>query len=559
MFYYRFIGYNVKIIYWKNIFKAYVDITHLTVEMFNMEDQILTKGRNLTIINSQKKRIVPNVILHTKNVMIPVMKPLPTKQCYNVSSSENRAHILKAQNYRNNPALLFSETPSHTLYNHLEHLFEVKKIKRWKSKNQNTKYTVSGKTDSISIKKIDVLQNSCPSETLSFRKNNNMHILHFPNTTPVQSLVNNKELHKTSSKSIELSRKYNLSQMKESQIKDEDKFAVIPKIEMPISDIISKSQIVSLPSESVISFYDITDTCSTVSILSASSFNIENKKTFASIGNRKKSGSKIVSSHLHPSNSECEINVLHYENDISLEDEVPYFAPFYSKSLTNWSSTGVSGIAKNKDDNEHFDNKETTIEESHQNSNVNESIHNIKYSWQAINDWTSPFEKREYKNPHGIKNPKTYGAKPHECKIRYSWQVIGTSTQTSYSLLQSLLNDSNVENQKSAYKMCSVKYSWQIIGISTQVSLHNCNDPNYWSGILLTPNKNYNENNSQVVNNETDCIEAQNYTKYREKRLNRYLILNNQQTQTYAEKDIQADINDQHTKYSWHNLLKQYL
>lgn len=155
-----------------------------------------------------------------------------------------------------------------------------------------------------------------------------------------------------------------------------------------------------------------------------------------------------------------------------------------------------------------------------------------------------------------------YGRKPYDCKIKYSWQAIGTSTQTSYSLLQDLLNDTDTKSNMSAYKICNIKYSWQIIGTSTQASLCaiNYNDQDYWNGMLLTPTKNYNENNIQIDNNETGCTKLQDHSaKYLEKRLKRYLILNNQQTQTFAEKEVQADTNDYYAKYSWHNLIKQCL
>lgn len=88
--------------------------------MFNMGDLASIKGK---IVNSQKRR--PNVILHTRNVMIPVVKPVPFKQSCDMPFSESRCQILRAKNYSNNPALLFSETPLHTLYDPLENSIEV--------------------------------------------------------------------------------------------------------------------------------------------------------------------------------------------------------------------------------------------------------------------------------------------------------------------------------------------------------------------------------------------------------------------------------------------------
>lgn len=81
------------------------------------------KGRRLKVVNPQKR--MPDMILHTKDVMIPIVKHMPFKQSYDVPFSENRHQILRAQNYKNNPALLFSETPLRTLRDSLENSLEV--------------------------------------------------------------------------------------------------------------------------------------------------------------------------------------------------------------------------------------------------------------------------------------------------------------------------------------------------------------------------------------------------------------------------------------------------
>lgn len=351
----------------------------------------------------------------------------------------------------------------------------------------------------------------------------------------VQFQPSKKEnLHKISSKSIKLSRKYDLSQIRENQLRYEDKSVVLPKMKASISNIkISKPSIISLQSQS---FHDFTGTVSTVSILSVPSFKLENKKTFANIENRKLI-SRLVSNHLQPNNSEHEINVLHYENDNPLENDLSQSR--LKSSNTNWSSTDNINSIKMQD--------------------PYEIIRNIKYSWET-DSWMPPSQRKKYNNKHEIKNIEWYGRKSHNCEIKYSWQVIGTSTQTSYGLLQDLLDDNDTRDNMSAYKMCNVKYSWQIIGISTQASLHNYNDEDYWNGMLLIPNKNYNENNIQIDNNETGCNKLQDYSaKYSEKKFKRCLILNNQQTQTFAEKEVQADTSDYYAKYSWHNLIKRYL
>lgn len=415
---------------------------------------------------------------------------------------------------------------------------QVKRTSRREAKNQNTKYTTFRKTELPSSKKTSISQNSYPSKRLSRKERNNA--LRFPNTVLTQSepSTDDKNLRKASSRSIKLSRKCDLSQMKENQ-KHEDISALLPKTDTPISSVMNKP-VVSLSSQS---FYDIVNTVSTVSTLSLSTSKIENKKTFANIINRVKSISNIASNHLHPNSSEYEINVLHYENDILSGNNFSQFVQSHLKP-TNWSSVYNCNSAKIQDNNNNLINERNVIESHTWDEG---KIVDKKYSWE-IDNWIPPSQRKKFNNTRDIKI-----AERNACRIKYSWQVIGMGTQTSYTLLQDLLN--NMED-KSAYKMC-IKYSWQIIGISTQVSLHDYNDSDYWSGILLTPSKNYNE--AKINNNATDHAKLHDYTKYPKGKLKKYLILNNQQTQTFAEKEIQADPCDCYAKYSWQDLIKQYL
>lgn len=433
----------------------------------------------------------------------------------------------------------------------------MKKAKQQKLRNENTKYTISGRTDSSTIKKTNILQNLCPLKEQSCKKKNNT--LHFPNTMSNQlgSLTKDKKLHKTSSRSIQLSRKYDMSRSKD-QMKVGNELAIVPKVESPISNITSKLQIVSMPGDR---FYNITDTISTISTSSVSSydrFDIENNTTFTNIGNRQKSIPKVTSSLLCSFNSEHEINVLHYENDISSGNKFSYFAtPLLNSNDTNWRLVRNTNSTKINDNMENLNDKQHLLEDQ-QKQDMSKAIRNIKYSWETIDSWISA-RRREYNNLRVQQYLGMYNEKPHDRRIKYSWQIVGTSTQTSHSLLQELLNDSITEDHESPYKMCSIKYSWQVIGTSTQACLHDYNDSDYWKGTLLTPNRNYNKSSFRMGDSEGD-VESRDHAKYPKTKSKRYLILNNQQTQTFAEKNVQADVNDYYyAKYSWHNLIKKCL
>lgn len=123
----------------------------------------------------------------------------------------------------------------------------MRRLNSRKLRNQSTKlkkiYTIPEKT---TIKKKSILQNSCPLKGLfSYKKKSNT--LHFPNTVQFQPSKQDENLYKISSKSIKLSSKCNLLKMKENQIRyDEDKSVALPKIETPISNIMSKLSIILL-------------------------------------------------------------------------------------------------------------------------------------------------------------------------------------------------------------------------------------------------------------------------------------------------------------------------
>jgi len=428
----------------------------------------------------------------------------------------------------------------------------VKKLDNdMKVKNQNTKYTISGKEHSANMKKI-TSQNSCFLNKSSYKENN--HALHFPNRMPMHLEISrkDKDLHKRSSRSIKLSRKANLPQMRHDGLRYDDKFAIMPKIEARISNDTRESHEtrMSLLSQSS---YDTTDTVST-SILSVPNLKMETKEVFANIPDKGKSISKITLNQLQSVNSECEINVLHYENDISSENCIAHFMQRRLKSIKASSSNSDNSSPINiQDNNNNIIDEENRVENSYR-WNISK-IPNIKYSWE-VDTWMPFPQKKEYNDIHGIKRIGIYNKKPYECKIKYSWQVIGISTQTSRSLLQDLLDNGDINN--SSYKICTIKYSWQIIGIGTQASLHD-NDPDYWNGTLLSPNKNCDKSDSQIDNNKTDCAKSQEHIKCGEGGFRRYLILNNRETQTFAEKEVQVDIIDYNAKYSWHNLIKQYV
>ncbi|XP_035735260.1 uncharacterized protein LOC118447438 [Vespa mandarinia] len=196
-----------------------------------------------------------------------------------------------------------------------------------------------------------------------------------------------------------------------------------------------------------------------------------------------------------------------------------------------------------------------------QSKRNNDQRYDVKCSFEDINCIGMP-EKRSWliKTSEGKENKRCM-EDGCDCKIKYSWQIIGTSSQTSKVLLHNDLEEnqsqfSNHNDKSSTYK-CEIKYSWQIVGTGTQVALQNSNDTDYWTGVIFSPSihrnrKSFIDEENKKTCNEIDWCKLQGCKK-------KCIILNNQCIQTLAEKKTQTDILDCNVKYSWQNLILRHL
>lgn len=129
----------------------------------------------------------------------------------------------------------------------------------------------------------------------------------------------------------------------------------------------------------------------------------------------------------------------------------------------------------------------------------------------------------------------------HSCKIKYSWQVIGTGSQTSQTLLDSLVKENTLVDDEPICN-CSIKYSWQIIGIATQTAPSDFTTSECRSAISLLSAK---TNTIHHTNKETYTLPTA--TVWRKGK--RYIILNNQCLQTSAHKESQTIFTELYEKY----------
>ncbi|KAK0092738.1 hypothetical protein PV326_000703 [Microctonus aethiopoides] len=196
----------------------------------------------------------------------------------------------------------------------------------------------------------------------------------------------------------------------------------------------------------------------------------------------------------------------------------------------NNQSTGLLFLNKNNNDE-----TKANVVDYNDNCDTNNAPVEMKYSWQDLAHWIPPSEKK--KIDEGRQNFYINDKqKDIECKIKYSWQIVGLSSQTSNTFIaeNNLTDDSNNYN-------CCIKYSWQIIGTGTQASLHDINteklQDDYWNGKILIPNQckyipNIFDNNRKNVGN------LSGYNK------NKNCILYCEITQTTADKCFQTELTD---------------
>lgn len=222
----------------------------------------------------------------------------------------------------------------------------------------------------------------------------------------------------------------------------------------------------------------------------------------------------------------------------------------HCKIIINSESSNNETASRTKSSAEHVSCLLSNVNSSYcEHPDVQTENHNeckTKYSWEDLENWIPPSQKKnlamnEKKSEISLELSEDRNL---ACRVKYSWQIIGTAVQTSEDLTKNLVTKENEDNENYP---CAPKYSWQIIGTGTQVSFReSARDPSkyesdYWDGKILkgrTESKNVNKK----MRVSPKCK-----------------IFYNQQSQTTSDKVLQADTSDCEAKYSWQNLTKPYL
>ena len=180
-------------------------------------------------------------------------------------------------------------------------------------------------------------------------------------------------------------------------------------------------------------------------------------------------------------------------------------------------------------------NRNDTIETTHNKILATRNFHN--HSLENINCSIISFLTKNQPQSQDCANLQKNN---HVCRIKYSWQVIGIGSQTSKTLLNNLVEENNLHDGESVYN-CSVKYSWQIIGIATQTSQKDFTIPGCRSSMSFLSAR-----TNRRFAKETVC-NSPPVTVWRKGK--RFIVLNNQYTQTFTHKECQTIFTELYKKH----------
>ncbi|KAL2741073.1 CRLF3 factor [Vespula squamosa] len=546
--------------------------------------------------------IKPDIMLVTRNKMLPTFKSISSKMSQRICSFPNvKPTMMKLSKHKKKPTLSFLQSPSHHFHKNIQ---EKRKV-RHPTCNKSYK-TLDEK--SISHNKLDSQKNyisSTSEQSYKSRRltteNENKSLL-FPNTSSGKYYSQEKMIN-SDRKSFPISTLALCSDARRKQkaLKRKDQSSAEKNILLcKNKNTLHRTNIFMPIAQNI--FQDTEETnINCINYITSNLNHTENKYrpktvglTFSKMkttnnedlliapmyqsffcnlitpelcnnGNRKEDIN--MKNKLYTSYSEHMMKIVNYNSETRLlhmyHPKICYLC--CSTEKKNNIKRSISAIRYSKSTQCVFDIKNNNSylhisQSKHNNLNDNQQ-YNVQCSFEDINCISMPEKSSCLIKTCKAKENKQYMEAECNCKIKYSWQIIGTSSQTSKVLLHNVLEEnqnqfSDHNNKPSTYK-CEVKYSWQIVGTETQVALQNSNDTDYWTGVIFSPN--IHRNKKTVIDekkkntyNDIGLCELQACRK-------KCIILNNQCIQTLAEKKTQTDILDCKVKYSWQDLILQHL
>ncbi|KAK2577147.1 hypothetical protein KPH14_003307 [Odynerus spinipes] len=556
--------------------------------------------------NSQRMdyEIKPDLILFTQNKMLPILKSVPSKMSiWNYSVPTIKPRIIQLSKHENKSVLTFLQEPLFVFRNKDEKEQKVYQLTYDKSKIQKQKYPTHNKSESLKTSIRGTLKKFHKSRRLVQKKTGKY--LPFPNTITV--LNNEYPLHEKISNfnkepSSSILKSSNSIQQKQ-QVRDQLYAKVPVSTEKQILLYKQKNALYNANGFQTITQNNFEEkrqkSVNYLDPITSNFGHIQNKdltKTTAltflkmRIANSKDSSiipinesifCDLIAPKIYTKNSTTQKNGNIKDNiHISYSEQIVKLVNYENKTLGichptiyNLNSSieekdikrSVSAIQYGRPTQCIFDIKNNTsnshIPQNKYNNQKNRPRFKVQYSSEDTDYTSMPENSTCIIKKCELKDNKQYIESGYDCRIKYSWQVIGTGSQTSKVLLYNFLEENknqiyNNANQSSMYK-CDVKYSWQIIGTGTQVALQNNNDTDYWTGIVFKPN--IHQDGKVIVGGKEKKIDDDVRLYKVQPNGKKLLILNNQYTQTLTEKGTQSDFTDCKIKYSWQNLIWQHL
>ncbi|XP_047346510.1 uncharacterized protein LOC124947856 [Vespa velutina] len=560
-------------------------------------------------VQKLEHEIKPDIMLFTENKMLPTFKSVSTKMPPRICSFPNvKPTMMQLSKREKKRTLSFLQSPSHGIYNNIQ---EKRKVYgSIYEKSYKTRYEKCISRNKLDSQKNDI---SSTSEQFSYksrrlkRENENKSLL-FPNTinSSDDKCYSQEKMFNSSRESFPISTVVLCSDAREEQkaLKrpcEKDKFSAEK------NTLVCKKKNIKLHRNNKIfmpmtqNIFQETDktNINCINYITSNHERTENQYrrdtvgiTFSKMKTTNNEDSLIAPMYrsyfcnlitpdlcnndnrkedvnakdkLYTSYSEDMVKIVNHKSEMRLlqvyHPEVCYLCCSREKKSGDTKGS-MSAIRYSRSTQCVLDIKNNNsylhISQSKRNNNQR---YDIKCSFEDINCIGMPEKRSWLIKTSEAKENKRCMEDGCDCKIKYSWQIIGTSSQTSKVLLHNDLEENQSQfsdhNDKSSTYKCEIKYSWQIVGTGTQVALQNINDTDYWTGVIFSPNihrnrKSFIDGEKKKTCNDIDWCELQGWKK-------KCIILNNQCIQTLAEKKTQTDILDCNVKYSWQDLILRHL
>ncbi|KOX69493.1 hypothetical protein WN51_06577 [Melipona quadrifasciata] len=494
-----------------------------------MELKGSVKSNRIRSSIKSKKSFIPKVEVVTENVFVPIIKTVFTKKCGDAiqcNSSVPKVELVKFYQCNNGTKMALLKK---SYLQEKRYANSILYPKQTNIINKHKKVMLSGKSHSIN-KSYSFINNQ--KENIPRRsENKKQQILIFPSSISDLPLTSFKCQSPSMDENIIRSNNWK----KKDKINEKETIDSINRISANLPKTYYNDTKLSANEKIQISEKNILNNSIMFNNTSNISIALRSAAITASRQKEKDEKQSILDPYRGSILNDIDIRGIISNDVINYDEELKYpikrieSKPFNQVQCTMFDFSTSDKFSET--------NRNNTIETTHSKILATRNFHN--HSLENINYSILSFLT---KNQPQYQDCANLQKNNHVCRIKYSWQVIGTGSQTSKTLLNSLVEENNLSDGESVYN-CSVKYSWQIIGIATQTSQRDFTISEYQSAMSFLSAR---TNIIRRFAKETLC-DSLPVTVWRKGK--RFIVLNNQYTQTFTHKECQTIFTELYKKH----------